>query len=493
MRTSFGGKLLVTALGFGLLADLLLRATPWGLNLLLVVLLGIAAALSLARSGRVQLEGEGRWLGVAIAFFALTLVWRDSPTLTFANAGALIVATTLAALTSRAGQLRLAGLTQYLLGVVYVLGYAAAGLLPVFLRDVGWRSSGYRWWIAPALATGRGFLVALPPLLIFATLFAAADAQFERFLRQLIDVDAEQFVVRLLLVALYAWVFGGIVREMLLVPDRPRAWTQSPSRLAIGTIELTVVLGLIDLLFLSFVVLQLPYLFGGQTQVTALGYSDYARRGFFELVWVAGLSLPLLLFLHWLIRPRTVNVPGAAPSAEHVFRVLALVMLALLFVVMASAAQRMQLYVVEHGLTELRVQASAFMAWQAVVLVWFASTVLRGQHRRFAFGALVTGFVTVAGLNFLNPDALIVRHNAAIGHLVPDAPSDQRPLASYSADATPAIVDALATLSPDDRRKIEVRLRERWSSATSDWRTFNVSRSQAHAAVASLAQNEAPS
>jgi len=263
----------------------------------------------------------------------------------------------------------------------------------------------------------------------------------------------------------------------------------APSRLAIGTIELTVALGLIDLLFLSFVIFQLPYLFGGQTQVASLGYSDYARRGFFELVWVAGLSLPLLLLLHWLIRPRSLLTPGELPLAERVFRALALVMLALLFVVMASAVQRMQLYVVEHGLTELRVQAPAFMAWQAVVLVWFAATVLRGQRRRFAFGALVAGFITIAGLNVLNPDALIVRHNAAIGHLVPTVPSDQRPLASFSADATPAIVDALPTLPAADRSRVEARLRERWSAAPGDWRTFNLSRAQAHAAVASIASN----
>ena len=100
-------------------------------------------------------------------------------------------------------------------------------------------------------------------------------------------------------------------------------------------------------------------------------------------------SLPLLLFLHWLIRK-------ASPPAERLYRALALMTVGLLFVVMASAVQRMQLYVTTNGLTELRVQASAFMAWLAVVLVWFALTVLRGQRRRFAFGALVAGLVTAA-------------------------------------------------------------------------------------------------
>jgi hypothetical protein len=80
------------------------------LNVLLVALLGIGAAALLARWANIQLEGEGRWLAAAIVLSALCLVWRNSPTLTVANAGALLVAGTLAALTARVGQVRLAGL-----------------------------------------------------------------------------------------------------------------------------------------------------------------------------------------------------------------------------------------------------------------------------------------------------------------------------------------------------------------------------------------------
>jgi len=478
-----GGILLVSALGFGVLADVFLRVTPWGLNVLLVVLLGLGAAVALARTTQVRLQGEGRWLALAIVFFAAALAWRDSPTLTFANAGALLVATTLAALSARAGQLRLAGVTQYMLGVLYMLCYAAAGLFPVIRSDIAWRRLGRNWWSRPALAAGRGVLVALPPLVVFASLFASADAEFERFLRELFDVDPADLLVRTTLIAVYAWVIGGLVREMLLAPDRPHEWTQPPSRLAIGTIELTVVLGLLDALFLAFVVFQLPYLFGGDSQVATLGYSAYARRGFFELVWVSGLSLPLLLVLHWLIRKES-------PVAERIYRALALLMIGLLFVVMASAVQRMRLYVAVNGLTELRVQASAFMAWLAIVLVWFIATVLRGYRRRFAFGALLAAFITVASLDVVNPDAIIVRTNAAYGHLIAQAPFDERPLASLSADATPTIVEALATLGAADRQAVERQLRRRWSATDpTDWRSFNWSRAQAQAAVASLGGN----
>jgi MFS family permease len=480
-----GARVLATALGVGVVADLLLRALPWGLNLTLVAGLAVLAAWVLTRWGDVQLEGEGRWLVVPVLFFAAALTWRDSATLNVANAVALGLAGTLAALTSRAGQVRLAGLTQYAVGIAYVLGYALAGLLPTLRGEIVWRRWRWRWrwWSDPALATGRGLLLALPPLVVFGGLFAAADANFEKLVRQLFDFDPSDVVVHVCLMAVYAWLLGGTLHEMLIAPLRPRQWLDQSSRLRLGSVEVAVVLALLDLLFLVFALLQLPYLFGGVVQVARLGYSEYARRGFFELVWVAGLTLPVLLWAHWLVR-------GSGPAGQRTYRLLALGLVCLLFVVMGSAIQRMLLYVTSLGLTELRVQASAFMGWLALALVWFMLTVLRGQRRRFAFGALASAFLVIAGLDFVNPDALIVSTNAQHGRLDADSPVDERPLASFSADATPAIVEALPGLSPDIQQAIRAKLNTRFGPpaivAQSDWRTFNISRDQAREAVARL-------
>ncbi len=68
-----------------------------------------------------------------------------------------------------------------------------------------------------------------------------------------------------------------------------------------------IILGLVDLLFLSFVIVQVPYLFGGMDLVQStpdFKLADYARRGFGELVAVAALVLPMLLVSHWLLQAR---------------------------------------------------------------------------------------------------------------------------------------------------------------------------------------------
>ena len=71
---------------------------------------------------------------------------------------------------------------------------------------------------------------------------------------------------------------------------------------------MVIILVLVDIVFGAFVALQLAYLFGGLDTLTAVGmtYSDYARRGFFELIAAACLAggLVIVLELHARAQPR---------------------------------------------------------------------------------------------------------------------------------------------------------------------------------------------
>ncbi|HZH92210.1 MAG TPA: DUF4173 domain-containing protein [Pyrinomonadaceae bacterium] len=251
---------------------------------------------------------------------------------------------------------------------------------------------------------------------------------------------------------------------------------------SLGAVEVGVVLGLLNVLFACFVAVQFRYFFGGAARVmsiTELTYSEYARRGFFELTWVAGLVLPLLLGMHALLRKDSL-------AAGRIFRPLAGAQVGLLFVIMASAVARMRLYQSEYGLTELRLYTTAFMFWLGLVFVWFAWTVLvRNARQRFACGALVAAFVTVGLLHLVNPDAYIVRANAA--HARAGHPFDAEYAAWLSADAMPTLISVLPSLSRDERCRVEGALGQGWTSAAvyaEDWRAWNLARWRARRAVA---------
>jgi hypothetical protein len=120
------------------------------------------------------------------------------------------------------------------------------------------------------------------------------------------------------------------------------------------------------------------------------------------------------------------------------------------------------------------------------VFIWLCLTVLRGERERFAFGAMVAGFLLVATLHAINPDALIARTNlerARTGHIF-----DAGYIASLSADAVPEILAGMPALKPVDRCTLAKALLERWSPSVSpDWRSWTISSAQARQAVGAYA------
>ena len=462
-RTRLALGLLGSALFLGLLGDELLRATPVGLNLFLWIVAIVAVLLVLSRWQRAPLAGGRRWMLPVLVIFAGLVVWRDSPWLVSLDIFAIVVALALGSLRTPRPVHR-AGLTDYLVGLGHAGAAAGGRTVTLMQRDIDWQELPKGTQAKQAVAVGRGLMLAAPLLLLFGALFVAADSVFQDYVSSAVP-NPDELLTHVLLVAVFAWVSGGLLREYIFKP-KTLELNVEPKRTLGGT-ELTVVLALLDLLFLAFVLVQLRYLFGGQSLVetrTSLTYAEYARHGFFELVAVAALVLPLLLHrgLDAQTRPGTPGRPLPNPGwrADH------------------SALRRHGLGAATHAPLSAGVRAhrapgvrDGAMIWLAVVFVWAAATVLRGRRQLFAVGALVSGFAAILAINVVNPDALIARTNLDRARL--DLPY----VMNLSDDATPELVKALPTLEPAQREQLAAELASRRQS--SDWRTWNWSRYRA--------------
>jgi hypothetical protein len=534
-ETRLGLLALGAAAALGLLGDLLLRATPWGLNAPLWILALVVVGGLLVYQARLPLLGEGRWLVLAALAFAGGIALRDSPALFTVNLLAVLLTLGLAGHRARGGWPRIGGLPQYVGALISAGLHACGGVLVLTFYDVRWQEVPRTGWSAVVLAILRGLLIAIPLVMVFGALFMAADAVFSGIVTNLLAVNVRELFSHLFWTGVWTWLTAGFLRQALfctiaidgwgrpakssltpLAPDDPRAADQAspPTPLeqdkggiipqpegagaglplsapvgaqglrppggevrpggrlgVLGIVELGVVLGMLDLLFLAFVVVQFRYLFGGAELVqvsSTLTYAEYARRGFFELVAVAALLLPIMLLLDWVARLQT--------SRQVVlYRALAGLLVLLLFVVVVSALERMRLYTQEYGLTELRLYTTAFMFWITAGAIWYLATVLRDHRERFLFGSLVVGLVVAGTLNAIDPDDLIVRTNAAR----PDAPSrfDGTYTLGLSADAGPALIEALPSMPEQQRVVVARRLLQRWESAQAhDWRSWNYGR-----------------
>jgi hypothetical protein len=459
--TRLGLAVIGSALVLGILGDALFQGQALGLDVpLWVGAFTLVLALPIRLGGLPWHQGR-RWMLAPLLLFSLLFVWHDSELLVAVNLVALVAALAI-------GSLRRphrAGVADYAGGLVAAGASAAAGALPVLEQDVRWQEVGGQ----RLLTVARGVAIGLPLLVVFGGLFAAADNVFESYLAG----AAPSFPgtpIRIGLIGAWSWLAAGLLRDLLA--ERDEARVVSPGRIVarlrrprIGEAEVLVALGLLDLLFLAFVLVQFRYLFGGRGVVehrAHLTYAAYARHGFFELVIACALAVPVLLLADWLL-----------VRARALFRVLAGTLVALLFVVIASALQRMRLYEHAYGLTELRLYATAMIVALGVVLVWFAATVLRGRRDLFAVGAVAVGFAATLALNVLDPDALIARTN--LGR----TKTDVHYVAGLGDDAVPAILRRLPALDPRARRELARALLRR-STARLDWRSWSLSRHRAH-------------
>lgn len=475
---------LSAALLVGVLADLLLRADGRpGLNAFLMALAGATTLWLLARLRPQPVSSESRWLVLGAVGFAALLMLRDAEALAVFDLFAILVLLGLAAGRGAIGWAR-----QPEVQPLFVAAARVAALM--VLGPLGWSfgpgkpaAGGHDGWRRLGGTVIRGVAMALPPLLVLVALLSSADAVFAALLQRFVSNGIEPLLGHLAFAALMAWFASGYLRAAL-VPD-PAADVVRLPRPALSPAEPAIALSLLALLFLAFLAVQARYLFGGADVVAltvGLGYAEYARRGFFELVAAIAFVVPLLLLADWA-------AADGDGRARRALRAVSLLLVALLAGVMASAVYRMHLYQQAYGLTESRVYACAIVLWLAGVLAWLVATVLRGRRRGFAFGAILGGLACLAGLHVLNPEALVARVNlsrAAAG-LDYDGPY----LRTLGADAVPALLTARGSLPPAERCRIEARLRAEWSGARpGGWRTWNLADARARALVARSLDDE---
>ena len=478
-QTRLGLEILGASTALGIAGDALLRATPWGLNALLCTAGLVVAAAWIVRRRRIAVSGEATWLALTALLLGSNFVARDSSWLRALDALGLAIVGSLAGFSLRRATLRGRYAWDYVRGGVVAVASTGLGVWPLVARDVRWSELPSGGALPGARGASVGVLLAFPLVLIFGGLFAAADPVFHNVVASAFDVDFGAVASHTFLIAFGAALAAGYLRGALLRKTPPPAVTNGQD-LSLGIVPVGTALGLLDLLFLIFVVIQLRYFFGGAELIqraTGLTYAEYARRGFFELVTASSLVLPLLLGGDWVLRhePR---------EHQRTFRSLAGVLLILLAVVMASALRRVWLYVDQFGLSEIRLYSTAFMVYLAGAFAWFGWTVLRQQRRRFAFGALVQGFAMLAGLHLLNPDALIVRTN--LGRPA-TRPFDAAYAASLSADAVPVLLAAFPTLGEREQCRAAIGLLARWTGGApgvaDGWRNWSLARAWARRAV----------
>ncbi|TRV80193.1 DUF4173 domain-containing protein [Streptomyces sp. 130] len=391
-----------------------------GLNLLIVALPASAGAYVCARAaGRKLRPWTAVWGIGGLALLAVPAL-RDAGWPTFL---AMVSALAL-------GSLALHGSRSWL-GVF--LG--SLGVFTSVLEGLRWGARGVRERMSGSRGrfgvVFRSVAVAVVLVIVFGALFASADAAFADLLGSLTpDVSVGDGPWRIFLGLL------GLVGALAAAytAAAPVRWDGLPVRpgKARGRLEWALPLIVLNLLFAAFLTIQLTVLLGGYDKVMAetdLSYSEYARQGFWQLLWATVLTLGVIaLALRWAPR-------GGTRDRTLVRCVLGTLCL-LTLVVVASALRRMDLYVDAYGLTRLRISVAAVELWLGVILVLIMAAGVFGP-RLLPRAVAASAAAGVLAFGLISPDGLIAEQN--VQRYRNDHAIDIEYLKGLSADAVPAL------------------------------------------------------
>jgi hypothetical protein len=426
-----------------------------GIGWFLAGLVGVGAVLYYA--GKPSVE-RALWLAGAVAFLAMG----------FLRAAEWIFPLCLLA-SMACGSLAMAG-GRTVRGLVFgVLGVGLAGL-----RSLPWVAKGFTRrgpiGIRPFISVG----VALALLLIFGSLLAGADRGFSHFLESLVpDLEVGVYVRMAFFGGVAAFGALGACYLVTAPASINEDAAGKPGSLRVKDYALPV--GVLVVLFAGFVGTQLAVLFGGEKYVmetAGVTFAEYARSGFWQLLWVSILTLGVIAGVARFAVKKT--------AREQLWLRILLGSLAVLtLVIVASALSRMWFYQQAYGWTVLRLLVSSCEVWLAVVYLMVITSGISLRANWLPKAIVGTGAAFLLAVMAMNPERVVADYN--VTRFEATKKIDTYYLSQLSEDAVPALVRL-----PEHERTCSLRwLKNR--DVEQDWRDWNLARHNARSTLEGVA------
>jgi hypothetical protein len=473
------------------------KKTP-GISLLLWISILLIGGIYLAISEKKRIAPWSWVLVAAVLLPAGITFWREEPLTQAVNFLYAIGLVLILAMVLLSGYWLRFRVVDYLKSGIQLVAATVARPIELFARSNGKEpdanaADGFKNGFLRALPVFRGLLIAIPIIAVLAALLSSADLIFSERLQDFFSFfDIQklgEYVFRLIYILVLAYIFAGVYlfaihpKKESQASDFQTAWLKP----FLGWTEAVVILVCVDLLFALFVFVQFQYFFGGQANISLSGYtySEYARRGFNELLLVALISLLLYLGLGSITRLKQ-------RYEKLVFSILSGFMIVLVIVILASAFQRLLLYEDAYGFTRFRTYPHVFMAWLAVLL-GFLLVLEIIQKRRYAVpGILAVGLGFSLSLGFVNVDALVVRQNVQRAEAGEEL--DSQYLSQLSSDAVPVMAGLFQ--QPDLPKSIRdilgmelaCRTQQAKENPVTAWQSFHLSRHKAGLTLSSMSE-----
>lgn len=164
------------------------------------------------------------------------------------------------------------------------------------------------------------------------------------------------------------------------------------------------------------------------------GYSEYARKGFFELCAVMAVNAIILLLCGAFEKRSSKKAVKAVSVTFKGLLILSTLVLA------ATAVSKMLLYIGTYGLTVSRVLSTCFMAFLTVVFILLAVGLFKKNFNAMP-AVIIAAAVMLIGISFFNVPAVVSRYNTKAVQAGASIALDRPYFESLGADAIPDAIE----------------------------------------------------
>lgn len=320
---------------------------------------------------------------------------------------------------------------------------------------------------------GLGILIAVPSVIILCALLASADMVFSSIIGNIFDriiLPGNFFGI------LFMFLFGflGSYCGICYVSEEASDITYEKKRNGEPIVAITI-MSAVTVLYLVFSAIQIAYLFiGGFTLPDGITYAEYARTGFFQLLFVCVLNLICVLLMKKLFRK------------SKALDIILIIVSGCTYIMIASSAMRMILYIRAYHLTFMRVFVLVALLTLAVLLAGVIISVVYEGFSFFRFGVAVLSVIYIL-FAFSHVDYFIAKYNIETGTVsyqknISDNTMDFSYISELSSDAAPYFDEFFTSHNVTEAERNEIPWYNRYKLMNEDFindnltvRKFNLS------------------
>lgn len=259
-----------------------------------------------------------------------------------------------------------------------------------------------------------GLVLAIPITLVVGCLLMSADNGVNKFIQKILENISINnmwiWILEILIsIPVGCYIFSTIYSNTHRDDEENLSDKYCEEKLnKLRTIHNTILYTAITpicFLYIVFFISQINYFlsaFLGNLPVD-YNYSQYARKGFFELIVIEIINIGVIAFINTFAKKSGAKKAGVLKFYNIIISFFTLV-------IIATAISKMVMYIDEYGLTQLRVYTTWFMILTAFI---YLLIIIKQFKFNLKFSQWGTGIFIVmfAVLCFSRPDALIAKYN----------------------------------------------------------------------------------